>query len=217
MDFLWHFIDIILHLNQYLSGFFDQYGLWIYPLLMLILFCETGLVVTPFLPGDSLLFAAGALFAQSNLSIHTLAVCLIIAVFLGDNTNYAIGRFIGKKIFEQKKIPIKKAYFDHAHAFYQRHGALTIILARFIPIVRTFVPNIAGISKMPYKRFIILSILAALIWILSLLYLSYFFGSLPFVQQHFSIIMLGIIVISVLPICVKYLHHFFKKRAKNHA
>lgn len=205
-------IEIILHLNLYLGVWVDQYHQWVYALLFLTLFCEAGLVIMPFLPGDSLLFAAGSVFAASTLSIHTLFLLSLVAVFLGDNTNYLIGRWASPKIFSQKHTRwFKQQHFEQAHAFYERHGAYAIIIARFLPIVRTFMPFVAGVSAMPYRRFISISVLAAILWTGSLLYLGYFFGNIPFIKQHFSFILLAIIVISLIPAGCGVLFHLIKK------
>jgi len=194
MQSLLNFIHTLLHLNLYLPEFLNHYGLWAYGLLFLIIFLETGLVLTPFLPGDSLLFTLGALIASSkNMSHFYVIILLILAAFLGDNLNYCLGR-----IFQ--KIPkLNPKYLKKTHDFYERYGAATLILARFIPIVRTFAPFIAGIGKMNYLKFIGISFLAALLWINLLFFLGYFFGNISWVQKNFSIAILIIIFISILP------------------
>lgn len=206
-------IDIILHLNLYLGAIVDQYHYWVYGLIFIILFCETGLVITPFLPGDSLLFAAGAIFASSRLNIHLLVAICLIAVFLGDNSNYWIGRWLSPKIFSNRHNKwFKQQHFDKAHQFYEHYGVYAIIIARFLPLIRTFMPFVAGVSKMTYKKFIFISILAAILWVCLLLYAGYFLGSIPIVQSNFSIIVVAIIIVSLLPAAYSILFHFYKKR-----
>ena len=193
-------IGIILHLNQYLATLVNHYGNWAYAILFIVIFCETGLVVTPFLPGDSLLFAVGSLAARGYLNIHLIFILLMCAALLGDNVNYCIGRTVGEKLFrnEQSKI-FKKHYLDKTHAFYEKYGAKTIIIARFLPVIRTFSPFAAGMAKMTYRKFLSFSFLAALLWVGLISYISYWFGNIPVVQQHFSLVILAIIIISLLP------------------
>lgn len=195
-------IQYILHIDIYLMNFVAAYGIWTYAVLFAIIFCETGLVVTPFLPGDSLLFAAGSIAANpsSSLSIQTLFAFLLIASILGNKLNYLIGRFIGPKIFQSKKTWIfNKKHLLEAHAFYEKHGGKTIILARFIPIIRTFAPFVAGIGYMKVRTFTFYNIVSAILWIGVLLGGGYFFGKMPFIQQHFTLVIYGIIGISLLP------------------
>jgi membrane-associated protein len=177
-------------------------------LLSLVVFCETGLVITPFLPGDSLLFAAGSLIASTSLNVHVLVFSLIVAALCGDNCNYWLGRFVGPKVFTDRSRWFKREYLLKTHAFYERYGAKAIFIARFIPIVRTFTPFVAGIGAMRYKKFLSCSVLAAIVWVGLLIYTGYWFGSTPFVEQHFSSLILLIIVISVLPGLIGFLKRY---------
>lgn len=214
MDTLQLLMNLVLHLDQHLANLIATYGLWTYALLFLIIFCETGLVVTPFLPGDSLLFAAGALSANtiSTLNIHLLFLLLVAASITGNLVNYSIGRYIGPRIFSSKKSWIfNPGHLQKAHAFYQNYGGKTIIIARFIPIIRTFAPFVAGVGYMSYRRFFTYNVIGALLWVGSLLYTSYLFGNIPAIQQHFSLIVLMIIGISLLPPFIEFARHAFKK------
>lgn len=197
-----HFLSYILHIDTYLVSFVTTYGFWTYLLLFLIIFCETGLVITPFLPGDSLLFAAGGIAAAQAdaLNIQLLFLLLSLASILGNKLNYLIGRFVGPKIFQTKQsFLLNKKHLTETHAFYEKHGGKTIILARFIPIIRTFAPFVAGIGYMGLRKFSFYNILSAIIWIGSLLGAGYFFGSLPFVKEHFSLVLYTIVLISLCP------------------
>lgn len=191
----------ILHIDTYLLSFVSAYGLWTYVVLFLIIFCETGLVVTPFLPGDSLLFAAGSLAANaSGLDIQLLFLLLVIASISGNKVNYLIGRFIGPKIFTAKQsFWLNIRHLEEAHRFYEKHGGKTIILARYIPIIRTFAPFVAGISLMNIRQFAFYNVLSAVLWIGSLLGAGYFFGSLPIIKNNFSLVVYGIIIASLMP------------------
>ena len=202
MEYIQALIDFILHIDKHLADIISQYGTLTYVILFLIIFCESGLVVTPFLPGDSLLFAAGALAANPamGLNVHLIVVLLIIAAILGDTVNYHVGKYIGPKAFSGKVKFIKKEYLEKTQAFYHKHGGKTIIYARFVPIVRTFAPFVAGIGTMNYSRFISFNVIGALIWVIVFTYLGYLFGDLPFVQGNFSKIIIVIILVSVLPI-----------------
>lgn len=193
-------IDFFIHLDIYLQSFVAQYGDWVYVILFLIIFCETGLVVTPILPGDSLLFAAGSIAAIGGMNVHLLAILLILAAILGDNVNYAIGKFIGPKIFTKKQsFFFNRKYLLKAHAFYECYGGKTIILARFIPIIRTFAPFIAGVGSMSYSRFFAYNVIGAILWINLFIYGSYFFGNIPAVKENFTLVIFAIIFLSVLP------------------
>jgi membrane-associated protein len=193
-------IDLFLHLDKHLDTIFRDYGIWTYILLALVVFCETGLVVTPFLPGDSLLFAAGALAAGGALNVDTLALALLIAAILGDTVNYHIGKYIGPRVFEKKDSRIfKQAYLKRTQDFYERYGGKTIILARFVPIVRTFAPFLAGVGKMNYSQFIVYNVVGAICWVGSLTYAGYYFGEIAVVKRNFSLVVLGIIFVSILP------------------
>lgn len=211
MDWIAHFFHIILHLNIYLAQWINQYGLWTYALLFLIVFLETGVVVTPFLPGDSLLFAAGTLFATSQLDVHLLIVLLILAAFCGDNLNYWIGRCLGPKIFHYDSKWLNKKHLDRTHQFYEKYGTKTLIIARFVPIVRTFAPFVAGVGTMHYPKFLFVSALAAIIWVCVVTYLGYFFGNIPHIQNNFSLVIAVIIVISILPMLIELLRNLRKK------
>ncbi len=201
MEFLSSLIDLILHLNKHLDELVSQYGFWTYGILFLIIFLETGLVVTPFLPGDSLLFAVGALAASSQvLDVNFLFVLLSIGAILGDTVNYGIGHQIGPKVFRQENSRLfNKAHLERTHRFYEKYGGKTIIIARFIPIIRTFAPFVAGIGSMTYGRFLVYNVVGGLLWIGLLLYAGYFFGNVPFVKKNFSLVIIVIVILSVLP------------------
>ena len=197
-------IDFVLHIDQHLIELTQTYGLWIYAILFLIVFCETGLVVTPFLPGDSLLFAAGAVAALGGMNVHIAAGLLLAAAVIGDAVNFAIGKYFGEKLFAKPDSRVfKREYLDKTHAFYEKYGGKTIILARFVPIVRTFAPFVAGMGNMHYGRFIRYNIIGALMWVGLLTYAGYFFGELPVVKNNFGLVVIGIIVVSVLPMVVE--------------
>ncbi|MCG9095837.1 DedA family protein [Laribacter hongkongensis] len=200
MEFISFIIDFVLHIDQHLLELVAAYGPWIYLILFLIVFAETGLVVTPFLPGDSLLFVAGAIAAMGEMNVHLLVALLILAAVLGDAVNYAVGHFFGMKLFSNPDSHIfRRQYLDKTHDFYARHGGKTIILARFVPIVRTFAPFVAGVGRMTYRHFFSYNIVGALAWVLSFSYAGYFFGNLPVVKSNLSLLILAIIVVSVLP------------------
>lgn len=206
------FWDIIVHLDRHLAVLLQEYGTWVYALLFIIVFCETGLVVTPFLPGDSLLFVAGTLWAVSGMDAHWLAATLIAAALCGDNVNYLVGRAIGPKVFkwEDSRFFNRKA-LDRTHAFYEKHGGKTIIIARFMPIVRTFVPFVAGIARMNYARYLAFCVAGALIWVISLVYAGYFLGNIPVVRNNLTLVIFGIIGISLLPIFSEFLRHAMRR------
>ncbi|MBM3163639.1 MAG: DedA family protein [Chlorobi bacterium] len=202
--------DFIIHIDKHLQVLASEYGLWLYGILFVIVFCETGLVVTPFLPGDSLLFAAGSLASVpgSQLDPHLLFLVFFIAAVLGDSVNYAVGHKLGPKVFDFRK----SRFFNPEHLqktriFFEKYGGKTIIIARFIPIIRTFAPFVAGIGAMDYPRFLLFNILGALFWVGLFSYSGYYFGQLPFVQENFKFLILGIIVFSLLPPVVEYLKH----------
>ena len=210
-------IDLFLHLDKHLEVIVTQYGTLTYLILFIVIFAETGFVLTPFLPGDSLLFAAGSIAALGSagadgqivhpLSVHLLAFLLICAAFTGDNVNYWVGHFIGPKVFETKIRFLKKEYLDKTHAFYEKHGGKTVILARFIPIIRTFAPFVAGVGAMRYPKFVSFSIVGSIAWVCIFCYAGYFFGNQPFVKNNFSLVVIAIILISVLPGVVEYIRH----------
>ena len=203
-------IDFVLHIDQHLESFIQQYGTLVYAILFLIVFCETGLVVTPLLPGDSLLFAAGALAANpaNGLQVYIIIPLLILAALSGDNVNYFIGKFLAKKGAGAKLFgifTIKQEYIDKTHVFYEKYGPRTIIMARFVPIVRTFAPFVAGIGSMTYSRYITYCVAGAILWVTVLTLAGYFFGSLPIIKNNFEIVVLGIIGISLLPMVIGFL------------
>lgn len=208
------FIDLFLHLDKHLETLMLEYRTTTYVILCLIIFCETGLVATPFLPGDSLLFAAGMLTASTGiLNIWVLIPLLFGAAILGDNTNYFIGKFFGEKVFEIKWLQkfIKREYLDKTHAFYEKHGGKTIIMARFVPIVRTFAPFAAGIGKMTYSKYITYCVIGGLAWVTGLTLAGYYLGSIPIIKDNFEKVILGIILISIAPIFFSFLKTKFKK------
>ena len=211
MEFLKKLIDIVLHMSKHLEDLVGQFGPWLYVILFLIIFCETGLVVTPFLPGDSLLFAVGALAAITpqpgtfGLNIWVLLITLIIAAILGDSVNYWIGKMFGDKLPQKFPRLIKPQHLQKTHDFYERYGGKTIIIARFVPIVRTFAPFVAGIGKMTYSRFMGYNVSGALLWIGLLLPAGYFFGNLPWVKKNFSVVVLAIIILSILPAVIEFI------------
>ena len=207
MDLLAAFIDIVLHLDTHLLALTREYGVWVYAILFLIIYCETGLVVTPFLPGDSLLFVAGALCGLGALRLEWLAPLLMLAAFSGDNTNYWIGRLIGLRLLKRTNGLIKREHIDKTHAFYEKHGGKTILFARFLPIVRTFAPFVAGIGLMRYRLFMLFSALGSLVWIGSLTVAGYFFGNIPVIKNNLTLMILGIIVISFLPAIREFIRH----------
>ena len=208
MDLLATFIDIVLHLDAYLLALTQQYGMWIYAILFLIIFAETGLVIAPFLPGDSLLFVAGALCGMGALQLDLLIPLLIVASFSGDNTNYWIGRLLGLRLIKRMNGKfIKREHLDKAHAFYEKHGGKTIIIARFLPIVRTYAPFVAGVGLMRYRLFVLFSALGSVLWIVSLTVAGYVFGNIPVVKNNLTVIILGIIAITLLPALLELIRH----------
>ena len=212
MEWISSFIDVILHLDQHLLVLVQNYGAWIYGILFVILFCETGLVVTPFLPGDSLLFVAGAIAGAGSMNVHLLVALLFVAAVLGDSLNYAIGHYIGPKVFKfEDSWFFKKAYVERTHRFFERHGGKTIVLARFVPIIRTYAPFVAGIGAMDYRRFLLFNVAGAALWVASLTYAGYFFGNLPAVKNNLSLVILGIIALSISPGIVEVLRHKLKR------
>lgn len=208
--------NVILHLDKYLNVIIQNYGIWTYAFIFLIIFCETGLVITPFLPGDSILFATGALAAIGSLKIVTLFGIFYLSAVIGDTVNYHIGQKIGAKILEKEDVKyINKEYLKRAHSFYEKHGSMTIVVGRFIPIIRTFVPFVAGIGEMKYSRFITYNILGGLLWVVLFLGGGYFFGDLPFIKQHFSYVLIAIITISLIPGIVAFIREKFTISYKN--
>ena len=215
MEFFSFIIDFILHIDQHLTELAAQYGVWIYGILFLIIFCETGLVVMPLLPGDSLLFAAGSIAAIGKMNIHLMVVLLIIAAILGDAVNFMVGKYFGEKLFSNPNSKIfKQSHLQKTQQFYAKHGGKTIILARFIPIVRTFAPFVAGMGHMSYHHFLAYNVIGGVLWVTIFSYLGYFFGNLPIVKDNLSLVLVAIIVLSVLPGIIEIIRH---KRAANKA
>lgn len=202
MEYIQYLIDFILHIDVHLPRLFIDYGVWIYAILFLILFCETGLVVTPFLPGDSLLFVAGVVAAQSQgvIDIHLMVLLLISAAILGDATNYMVGKFFGMKLFRNPESKVfRRSYLDKTHEFYEKHGGKTIILARFVPIVRTFAPFVAGMGKMTYRHFAMFNVIGAVVWVTLFSYAGYWLSNIPAVQQNLKLLIVIIILVSIMP------------------
>jgi membrane-associated protein len=208
------FIDVFLHLDKHLEAIVAQYGVWVYVILFTIIFVETGLVVMPFLPGDSLLFVCGAIAAVGGMSLPLLIVLLIVAAVLGDAVNYAVGHAVGPKVWswEQSRF-FNRAAFERTHAFYEKHGAITIIVARFLPFVRTFAPFVAGVADMTYGKFALYNVVGAVLWVVSLTVLGYWVGNMPWVKANFSWVALALIVIPGLPAVYEVLRHtLFRRR-----
>jgi membrane-associated protein len=207
-------INFILHIDTFMEGWINVYQNWTYLILFVIIFCETGLVVTPFLPGDSLLFAAGAFAAKEShpLNIAIIVFLLIAAAFSGDNTNYFIGRFIGLKVYEKDYKLIKKEYLNKTHDFYEKHGGKALIIARFMPIIRTFAPFVAGVGTMKYLRFFSFSIIGNISWVNLFAFGGFYFGNITYVKSHFSLVILGIIFISLLPVISAVIKNFVERR-----
>ena len=208
MEFLRHFLDIVLHLDTFFDQVIQQYGVWTYLILFVVIFCETGLVVTPFLPGDSLLFTVGAFAARGSFNFLAAWALLWFAAFLGDTSNYSIGKFLGPTLHEKGRLPfVKQKHLERTHKFFEKYGKMTIILAQYVPIVRTFAPFLAGVGTMRYRQFVVFNITGVVSWVTLCMTAGYFFGGLPFVKEHFTMVILAIIVISVLPLVIEYLRH----------
>ena len=199
METLTYFVDLFLHLDVHLDAVIQQYGVWTYLILFAIIFCETGLVVTPILPGDSLLFAAGTFAARGSLNVVWLMALLIVAAILGDALNYSIGRWFGPRMLRRKNRFLKPQYLDRTQRFYERYGGKTIIFARFVPIIRTFAPFLAGVGQMNYSRFAMFNVVGALLWIVLFVLGGYYFGNIPIVKENFTLVILAVIVLSILP------------------
>ncbi|MDP4282559.1 MAG: DedA family protein [Bacteroidota bacterium] len=204
LDLLKNFFDIVLHIDWYVEHWALIYHVWVYLFMFIIIFCETGLVVTPFLPGDSLIFAAGAVAAMPSnpLNIFFLIPLLFFAAFSGDNSNFFIGKFLGSKVYEKDYKLIKREYLTRTHAFYERHGGSTLIIARFIPIIRTFAPFVAGVGTMRYLRFFLFSILGNILWVNLFSWGGFFFGNIPIIRKNFSLVIIAIIFVSLLPVII---------------
>ena len=210
-------IDLLLHLDTYLNLLVANYGVWVYAILFLVVFCETGLVVMPFLPGDSLLFIAGAMCASGSMDLVALGGLLMLAAILGDSTNYLIGRNLGERLFRNPDSKIfRRDHLLQTQKFYAEHGGKTVTIARFLPIVRTFAPFVAGGGHMVYPRFLFFSVLGTLLWVGGLMGLGYFFGNVPFIKQHLSLMVVGIIVLSLVPMILGLLRGRFGRTAKAH-
>jgi membrane-associated protein len=215
MEFITFLLDFILHIDVHLAELATAYGPWLFLILFLIIFCETGLVVTPFLPGDSMLFVAGAIAATGAFNIHLMVLTLIVAAVLGDTVNYHIGRAIGLKVFDRPDSRIfKRKYLDQTHAFYDRHGGKTIIFARFAPIVRTFAPFVAGVGSMRYTRFLSYNVIGAVAWVASFAYVGYLFGNLPFIKNNLSVLIMVIVAISLMPAVIGFIRQRREMRAE---
>ena len=218
MDFILQLVDIFLHIDEYLGDIIRDYGVWTYLLLFIVIFMETGLVVTPFLPGDSLIFAAGTFAAMGYMDVGLLFVLLFAAAFLGDTANYWIGHTLGPRAFSGEipllKKVLKKEYLDKTHAFYEKHGGKTIILARFVPIVRTFAPFVAGVGNMAYSKFFSFNVIGGIAWVSLFVWMGYLFGNIPFVKANFELVIIGIILVSVVPIGIEWMK---ARREKNNA
>jgi membrane-associated protein len=212
MEFISTAIDFFLHIDVHLNEMIIQYGTLTYGILFFIIFAETGFVFTPFLPGDSLLFAAGTFAARGSFDVYLLAVLLIVAAIAGDNINYWVGRKLGIKLFDRFNKLLKKEYLEKTQKFYEKHGGKTIILARFFPIIRTFSPFVAGLGKMEYSRFVLNDIAGGIIWISVFVFGGYFFGNIPVVQKNFSLVIVVIVVISVIPAISEFVRHKFLKK-----
>jgi membrane-associated protein len=212
VELLAGFVDLLLHLDRHLAALVASHGAWIYAILFAIIFCETGFVVTPFLPGDSLLFVAGTLAAAGDMYVHGLFAALATASFLGDNTNYWIGRYVGPRVFSRQRSRFfNPAHLERTQRFYEKYGAKTIFLARFMPIVRTFAPFVAGIGRMRYGTFVFYSFSGSIAWVGSLTYAGYYFGNVPVVKQNLTLVILLIVLLSISPAIVEYLRHRTQK------
>jgi|SRR3989338_6725128 len=207
MGFLNNFIDFILHLDKYLNILIQNFGIWTYMILFLIVFAETGLVITPFLPGDSLLFAVGTFAAIGALNVLWVFIIISAAAILGDTINYSIGKFLGSKAFEKYPKIFKKEHLDKTHKFYEKYGAKTIVLARFVPIVRTFAPFVAGVGKMTYFKFLFYNVFGGILWVALFVFGGYFFGNISVIKRNFTIVILIIIVLSFMPMAWEYWRH----------
>ena len=217
IDIIKTLIDFILHIDTHLQYWVNDYQSWTYFILFMIIFCETGLVVTPFLPGDSLLFAAGTIAAMDGhpLNVLFLIPLLIISAFTGDNTNYFIGRLLGQTVYEKNYRLIRREYLDKTHKFYEKHGGKTLIIARFMPIIRTFAPFVAGVGTMKYFRFLTFSAAGNLLWVTSFTFAGYFFGNIPMIKKNFTIAIFGIILISLLPMIIAFIRNMTSNKTKS--
>lgn len=216
MDLIQLFIQFVLHLDKHLNLLVQQFGIWTYLILFIVIFCETGLVITPFLPGDSLLFALGALAASKILNLELLFPLLILATLIGDSVNYWAGYFLGPKVFQREKARfLNRKYLEQAHQFYEKYGGKTITIARFIPIIRTFAPFVAGIARMNYWRFLLYSFFGGVFWISLFIFGGFYFGNIPFVKQNFTVVILAIIGVSVVPALVEIIRSRIRDSINN--
>lgn len=215
MEFLQSVLDFILHIDRHLVELTGAYGAWVYAILFVIVFCETGLVVTPFLPGDSLLFAVGSLAAIGAMDLLTSIILLIAAAFIGDTVNYWVGWYVGPKVFHQERSRfLNKEYLERTHRFYEKHGGKTIVIARFLPIIRTFAPFVAGIGQMSYRRFIAYNLGGGVLWVLLFVLGGYFFGTIPIIQRNFSLVIIALVLIPGIPAAVEFVRHVMEQRKK---
>lgn len=213
-DILFQGADFLLHVDRHLVDLVQNYGQWVYAILFLIIFCETGLVVTPFLPGDSLLFASGAVAAMGSISPGGIILILSVAAILGDTVNYMMGQYLGSKVFNRpRSLFFKPEHLERTHRFYERYGAKTIIIARFVPVVRTFAPFVAGIGRMSYATFISFNVIGGIVWVAGFVSCGYFFGNLPMVKQHFSLVVLAIIALSVMPAVIEVFREYRRQES----
>ena len=213
MELIAWFVDVVLHLDRHLVAMVAEYGVWIYAILFAIIFSETGFVVTPFLPGDSLLFVAGAVAASGGMNVHLLVALLVLAAFLGNSVNYAVGRWLGRHFFTDRGSRwLNPAHLDKAHAFYERHGGKAVVISRFLPIVRTYVPFVAGMGAMQPGRYTMFNLVGGVLWVGSLCYAGYFFGNIPWIRGNLTAIIVGIIVVSLLPLAIAYLRSRVARR-----
>jgi membrane-associated protein len=215
VDLFLRFVEFFLHIDRHLAEITTEYGVWTYAVLFLIVFCETGLVVTPLLPGDSLLFAAGALAAGPGLNPIVLIVLLVAAAVIGDGVNYAIGSAVGTRVFDGRNRFLKPEYLERTNRFYEKYGGKTIVLARFVPIVRTYAPFVAGAARMSYPRFLLFNVTGGVAWVTLFVLLGYFFGNIPFVQENFGLVVIAIILLSLAPIGWEFLKHRREARSVN--
>jgi membrane-associated protein len=212
VDLISKLIDVLVHLDKHLLEIARDYGAGVYGVLFLIVFCETGLVVTPFLPGDSLLFIAGTIAGGGDMNVHLLVLLLVVAAILGDSLNFALGRWIGPRIFRyDDSWFFKKAYVERTHRYFERYGGRTIIIARFVPIVRTYAPFVAGVGQMEYRRFLLFNVTGALVWVSLITYAGYLFGQVPIVQKNLTLVVFGIILLSISPAIIEVLRHKLKR------
>jgi membrane-associated protein len=216
MELLQQLIQFVLHIDKHLFDLCTLYGAWIYGILFLVVFCETGLVVTPFLPGDSLLFAIGSLAAIGAMRVEFAIPLLMTAALTGDNTNYWIGRKVGPKVFSQEKSRLfNKEYLNRTNKFYDKYGKITVVIARFLPIIRTFAPFVAGIGRMTYRTFLLFSIMGALLWVTLFVLVGYFFGNIPFIKEHFSLVILALVLIPGMPAAIEFVRHSIHRLKKH--